>query len=209
MREAKKTAVIQFVGLAAAMETYNDIVLVAAPGTVKTTTLLQTVDALLSHEGSVAVFVPLGEWSSQAESLFQSITRRSAFRGTQEVHWDLLGHFGRLALVLDGWNELDTASRRRASGEIKRLQREFPDLSILISTRRQALDVPVSGPVVEIAGLAEAQQLMIARALRGPKGELLLDHAWRTPGIRELVTIPLYLRALIAHSADDTLPTTK
>lgn len=41
------------------------------------------------------------------------------------------------------------------------------------------------------------------------QGEAILDHAWRTPGVRELVAIPLYLTALLAHIPSGTFPTTK
>jgi hypothetical protein len=38
----------------------------------------------------------------------------------------------------------------------------------------------------------------IARAMHGAAGERLIDEAWRTAGVRELVTIPLYLTALLS-----------
>ena len=57
----------------------------------------------------------------------------------------LLAHYGRLVLLLDGWNELDSELRQRATREIKSLQRDLPDLRIIVSTRQQALDVPISG----------------------------------------------------------------
>jgi hypothetical protein len=196
-------------GLAAAIETFNEIVVIAPPGTGKTTTLLQLAEAILSQDKSVAVFIPLSEWSSQAGSFLESIVRRPAFAGVQEEHLVRLAHHGRLVLVLDGWNELDAASRKRATGEIRSLQRDFPDLAIIVSTRRQALDVPISGPVVEIDALTEGQQLEIARSLRGTEGEAILDHAWRTPGVRDLVAIPLYISALLAYTKDASLPTTK
>ncbi|HXK27228.1 MAG TPA: hypothetical protein VJ646_03125 [Candidatus Binatia bacterium] len=195
--------------LAAAIETFNKIVVIAPPGTGKTTTLLQVTEAILSQGNSVAAFVPLSEWSSQSDSFFQSVVHRHAFVGAREGHLKLLAHYDRIVLVMDGWNELDAASRKRASVEIKSLQREFPGLGIVVSTRRQALDVPISGPVVEIDALAEGQQLEIARALHGLRGEAILDHAWRTPGVRELVTIPLYLTALLSHAPGGTFPTTK
>ena len=195
--------------LADAIQTFNEIVVVAPPGTGKTTTLLQVAEAVLSKGNSVAAFVPLGEWSSQSDSLLQSVIRRHAFVGEREEHLKLLAHSGRLVLVMDGWNELDAASRTRAAGEIKSLQRDFSSLAIVVSTRRQAFDVPISGPVVEIDTLAESQQMDIARALRGSQGESILDHAWRTVGVRELVAIPLYLTALLAGTSGQTLPTTK
>ncbi len=85
----------------------------------------------------------------------------------------------------------------------------IPALGLVISTRRQALDVPVSGPVAEVEALNENQQMEIARSLRGAQGEALLDHAWRTRGIRSLVSIPLYLTALLAHAEGERLPTSK
>ena len=209
INDGKSIRSFDITALATAIGTFNEIVVVAPPGTGKTTTLLQMAEAILSRGDLIAVFVPLGEWSAQSDSLFQSIVRRHSFVGTREEHLKLLAHSGRLVLVMDGWNELDASSRKRASTEIKGLQREFPGLSVIVSTRRQALDVPISGPIVEIDTLTEDQQLEIARALRSAQGEAILDHAWRTSGIRELVAIPLYLATLLAHTPGATLPTTK
>jgi hypothetical protein len=195
--------------LATAIDTFNEIVVLAPPGTGKTTTLIQVTEAILSQGNSVAAFIPLGEWSSQTESLFQSVVRRRAFLETREEHLKLLAHFGRFVLVMDGWNELDSASRRRASDQIKSLHREYPNLRIIVSSRRQELNVPISGPMVEIDALAEGQQLEIARALRGSQGAVILDQAWRTSGLRELVAIPLYLTALLTHTPSESSPTTK
>jgi hypothetical protein len=174
-------------GLAAALDTFKEITIIAPPGTGKTTTLVQVADAIMQTARSVPLFVPLGEWASQAGSLLQSVLQRAAFQGVREQHLMLLAHYGRLVLLLDGWNELDREARLRASSEIKRLRRDFPSLGIVVSTRRQALDAPISGPVVKIDVLTDAQQLEIARALRGARGEALLDRAARTPGVRSLV----------------------
>jgi len=195
--------------LANAIVAFNEIVLIAAPGTGKTTTLLQVAEAILSRGNSIAVFIPLSEWSSQSDSLLASIARRHAFLGNGEDHLRQQARQRRLVLLLDGWNELDSASRQRARSEIQRLQRDFPGLGIVISTRRQALDVPISGPVAEVEPLSENQQMEIACSLRGIQGEALLDHAWRTQGIRGLVSIPLYLTALLAHAEGERLPTSK
>jgi hypothetical protein len=196
-------------GLAAAIETFNEIVVVAPPAMGKTVTLLQAVEALLGRGGLVAVFIPLGQWSAAPDTLFASILRRHAFAGASEAQLRMTAERGRLVLIIDGWNELDPASRRRARAEIDGLRRDYPALNIILSTRRQGLDWPISGPVVEIDRLSEDQQIEIARAVRGAEGEAILDHAWRTPGIRELATIPLYLTALLANAPGSALPTTR
>ena len=209
MTDAGNERSFQVSGLAAALNTFNEISVIAPPGTGKTTTLLQVADAILQVGRSAPLFVPLGEWASQAASLLQFVLQRAVYQGVRKQHLTLLGYHGRLVLLLDGWNELDRDARRRAATEIKRLRRDFPALGIVISTRRQALDVPIAGPVVEIDNLTEAQQIEIARALRGAQGEALLDRALRTPGVRSLIAIPLYLTALLAHAPGGNMPTTK
>ena len=45
--------------------------------------------------------------------------------------------------------------------------------------------------------------------MRGEAGATIVDQAWRTAGIRELVTIPLYLTALLALPENAPFPKTK
>ena len=195
--------------IGSAVYAFNELVIVAPPGTGKSTTLLQIADAILTQGHSIAIFVPLGEWAIQARSLLEAVLVRRAFESTTGEDLKLLADSGRLILTLDGWNELDAESRKRASSEVQRLKRDFPDLGIVISMRRQALDVPIAAPTVEIDALSEDQQIELAKALSGARGESLLDHAWRTPGVRELVAIPLYLTTLVTRTTSDRFPTTR
>jgi len=208
-RDSSGTHAIDISGLAAAIHVAREASLVAAPGTGKTTTLVQTADAILATCPSVAVLVPFAEWSSRSDTILQSLTHRNAFQSFREQHFMLLAVNARLVLLLDGWNELDPESKKRAIHEMSALRRDYPLLAILISTRRQARDVPISGPTIEIEALSDGQQLEIARAFRGDDGEALLDQAWRTPGVRELISIPLYLNALLLSAKGATMPRTK
>lgn len=51
--------------------------------------------------------------------------------------------------------------------------------------------------------------MQIARTMRDEEGVKLLDQAWRTAGVRELVTIPLHLTALLSLRKGKPLPTMK
>ncbi len=209
MVDEKSTEVFTASGLTSAIEVFDEIAVIAPPGTGKTTTLLQLTEAILGYASSVAVFVPLSEWSTRSDTFFQSLLRRAAFRDARERQFGLLAEHRRLVLILDGWNELDEPSKRRARNEVKSLRRDFPDIRLVVSSRHKDFDIPVDGPVVEVDVLTEEQQLEIAKALRSSEGESLMDHAWRTPGLRELVAIPLYLTALLKQAPGGSLPTTK
>lgn len=209
MVDEKRTEVFTACGFASAIEVFDEIAVIAPPGTGKTTTLLQLTEAILGNASCVAVFVPLSEWSTRSDTFFQSLVRRAAFREAKERQFELLAEHGRLVLILDGWNELDEVSKRRVRNDVKSLRRDFPDIRLVVSSRHKDFDIPINGPVVEVDVLTEEQQLEIAKALRGPQGESLMDHAWRTPGLRELVAIPLYLTALLKQAPRGSLPTTK
>ncbi|WP_265706414.1 NACHT domain-containing protein [Verminephrobacter aporrectodeae] len=195
--------------LATALTTFGDLILVAPPGMGKTATLFQVAEAALTNGGGLPIIVPLGAWSTDSVSLLGSILKRPAFREISED--DLRGVAAKpgVILLLDGWNELDGEARRRATVQIERLQQELPEISLLVSTRKQALDIPVHGTRINLLPLNEGQQIDIARALHGDAGERIVDHAWRTAGVRELVTIPLYLTALLSLAEATPFPTTK
>lgn len=195
--------------MARALTTLGDLVLVAPPGMGKTTTLFRVAEAALASGSASAIVIPLGDWSADGASLLESVLRRPAFRGISEDDLRAVASRPGVVLLLDGWNELDAAARRRAAVQVERLQLELPELGLLISTRRQALDVPVDGARVDLRPLDESQQLDLAKALRGDGGARIVDQAWRTPGVRELVSIPLYLSALLALPDGAPFPTTK
>jgi hypothetical protein len=209
MKEGASSPALHVAGLAAAVEAFNEFTIIAPPGTGKTTTLIQVGDAINAARRAAALFIPLSEWSWQGQGFLGSFLARPGFGSVSERDLAVLSEAGRLVLMLDGWNELDAEARRRATAALRMLQRAYPRLGIIITTRREALDLPIGGHAVEIDFLNDEQQLEIARAYRGEEGEALLDDARRAPGIRELVTIPLYLTALLASMPGNALPTTK
>ena len=168
MAELDKT--VQTSALARALSELGDLVLVAPPGMGKTSTLLQVAEGLVAH-GETPVFVPVADWATENKMLLDSILGRATFRGRiTEDDFRAVAQKPGVYLLLDGWNELDGQARRRATAELKRLQADLPELGLLVSTRKQSLDVPFDGTTVELQPLGEAQQMEIARALRGDDG---------------------------------------
>lgn len=143
----------------------DDVLLVAPPGMGKTTTLFQLAEAMIDQSAGIPLVVPLGDWATDAASIADSILARDAFRNVDDVTFRQAAATERIVLLLDGWNELDTASRGRARVQLTKLKAELPSLSFLIATRRQSLDVPFPATRVDLLPLGDEQQLAIAEAI--------------------------------------------
>ena len=183
--------------------------IISPPGTGKTTTLIQLAEAIHEAKHEVAVFVPLGSWLDESCTLLESISRRTAFKNFKQHELLQLADQDKLTLFLDGWNELNQTARQRAITELENLSREYPLLKLVISSRQQAMELPLEVYQLQVEPLSYEQQVTISRSIFGDGGERLLDTALRTQGINELVSIPFYLTALISTPGNDTLPTTK
>lgn len=186
----------------------QDLILTAPPGMGKTTTLLQFAEGI-HLAGGLPLFISLGDWATDSASLLASVLQRAAFSGISETDLRTVAAEPGVVMLLDGWNELDIDAARRARVQIEGLKASLPNLGLMVSTRKQAMDVPFRGAHVALLPLDETLQLEIAIALRGSEGAGLLDEAWRTPGVRELVGIPLYLEALMSLPQGAAFPTTK
>ena len=195
--------------LANAVTTLDDLILVAPPGMGKTTTFFQVAEAVLQIGNGTPLIVPLGDWATDNDPLLSSILKRPAFAGVSEADFRAVASNPGIVLLLDGWNELDSAARERARVQITNLKAELPELGLVISTRKQAIDVPFAGTRVDLLPLNDKQQMEIARTMRGEAGAKLVDQAWRTAGVRDLVTIPLYLTTLLSLPEGLPFPTTK
>lgn len=195
--------------LACAVTSLDDLILVAPPGMGKTTTLFQIAEGVLASGNGTPLVVPLGDWATEGATILDSILRRPAFRGISEDDLRKAAAQPGVVLLLDGWNELDAQARTRARVQVVALKAQLPEIGLVISTRRQALDIPFGGMRIDLMPLNEEQQMQIAVAMRGNEGAKIVDQAWRTAGVRELMTIPLYLTALLSLPENAPFPTTK
>ena len=198
--------------LARAVTSLDDLILVAGPGMGKTTTVFQVAEGVLENANGAPLIVMLNDWATEGATVLDSILKRPAFRGISEDDLRKVAAQPGVVLLLDGWNELDAQARKRARVQMNTLKAELPALGLVISTRKprnQALDVPFGGKRVDLMPLSDDQQMQIARVVRGEEGARLVDQSWRTAGVRELVTIPLYLTALLSLPKGMPFPTTK
>ena len=195
--------------LARAAVSLDDLVLVAPPGMGKTTVLLQVAEGMLAEGAGMPMFVPLADWATEGRDLLASILNRPSFRGVSEDSLRAAAAESGLVLLLDGWNELDAPARQRARVQLLSLKAELPSLGLIISTRRQSLNVPIEALRIDLLPLSYHQQEAIASEISGAPGLRVVDEASRTPGIRELVSIPLYLTALLSLPHGSAFPTTK
>lgn len=195
--------------LAMAVISLDDLILVAPPGMGKTTTLFQIAEGILSSGSGTPMMVPLGDWATEGIAILDSILKRPAFKGVSEEDIRKAATIPGVVLFLDGWNELDDEAKKSVRVQVTKLKAELPELSLIVSTRRQVLDVPFVGKHIDLMPLSEEQQMQIAVAIRGDIGRKFVDQAWRTAGLRELMTIPLYLTALLSLPENSPFPTTK
>lgn len=195
--------------MARAAVSLDDLVLVAPPGMGKSTVLLQVAEGMLSEGTGLPLFVSLADWATDNKDFLTSLLHRPCFQSVSEGALRAAAAKPGVVLLLDGWNELDAASRQRARVQLVRLKAELPNLGMIISTRQQSVGVPIEAMRIDLEPLSYGQQEAIARELAGDAGVRLVDKAWRTPGIRDLVTIPLYLTVLLSLPRGTAFPTTK
>ncbi len=195
--------------LASTIRTIGHVALISAPGTGKSTTLIQAAESILMDPQEVVAFVWLGNWAKGGLGLIEAVISNPAFDGITPRDILNRANENRLTLILDGWNELDKVARDRAVAEINDLKLNYPLLRIVISTRRQATELPITGMSIDLQELSDDQQIEIAKSVAGEDGIKVVDTAWRTKGVRDLVSIPLYLNALVTNAPGGVLPTTK
>jgi hypothetical protein len=195
---------------ASALQSTGEIVVIAPPGTGKSTAMVRIARALLTAGDAVPLLIPLQEWAESNLEFLPWLANRQAFAGLTSNHLGFLAQHGAGALLLDGWNEIPLEARRRATIQVKALRRELPLLAIILTTRPQVLEVPlVDGRRVSILPLTYAQQRELAHALGGSPALATLERARAVRGLRELMAIPLYLKTLVRTATDGRLPETK
>ena len=189
--------------------TLDDLVIVAPPGTGKTSALFQLAEGAVKAASGTPLVISLSDWSTGGLTLIDTILRRPAFSGFSEANLRSVAERPGVVFMFDSWNELGSDARRRARVEIQSLRAELPAATFVATTRPEISNIPFDGQLLTVLELSEQQQMDIACEIKGKEGIRLVDEAWRTPGVRELVTTPLYLTALLSLPDGQPFPRTK
>ena len=194
----------------------EDVILEAPPGAGKSTILLQLADGILAETiDRVPVVMPLPELAVGQRTLLDEVALRAGFRPLGIERLRRLAVAGRLVLLMDGWNELAPEQRSFVRHEIEKFRRDYPENPILLATRPQALALPVGAGLEHhphrmfLSPLSEAQQRALLTAELRSDGAELHYRASRVPGLRDILEIPLYTRAIASIGAGGALPTSK
>ena len=114
-------------------------VLLGRPGAGKTTTLFRLAADLIDEayqdtDAAVPLLVRLGLWTKSAESFTAFLARQA-----DELGDTLAGRLetGRIALLLDGLNEIPTDQQAAKYGQIRQFLSRWPELLVILSCRTE------------------------------------------------------------------------
>jgi hypothetical protein len=153
----------------------DDLVIVASPGTGKTSALFQLADASVRAASATPLVISLSDWSTGDLTLIQTILSRPAFNGFTEANLRAAAaKQPGVVFMFDSWNELGSDARRRARAQIQSLRAELPAATFIATTRPEISDAPFDGQMLTVLELSEQQQVEIAREIKGEGGVRLV-----------------------------------
>ena len=197
--------------VAEAVLAYKTFLLTSPPGTGKSTTLVRLAEEILALGGATPCLIPLPELVAQpGASLLNAILAKAAFAEAGLTDLRHIASAGELVLLLDGWNELDSKTRQRVRQDLSVILREYPDTAIVLSTRHQASEPPISTHRrLGVEPLTSTQQREFARRVGGDEGEKRFSDAVRIPELRELASVPLFLTAIVGSISSEPLSSSR
>jgi len=199
--------------LAAAIHPGGLIALLGASGCGKTHSLISLADDISAAGRFVPVLISLRRWGQHGGRLLDFIISEPAFRqqGVSVETFATAVEAGKVLLLLNGWNEVSDAQRRRMQDELRTLETQFAATTCVITARTLPSISPFPrGRVLTLAELADDEiQELICRAGIADADALFWRMA-RAPRVLALARVPLFLRELIAEaSSGRDLPATR
>lgn len=190
------------------------IALMGPPGAGKTFTLIQIAESLLKEAAApIPILVSLPGWAAQGSDIQAYLEQQLRNRGISEASFTSLRAAGRIALLLNGWNEVpESFGASKAAGQLQDFALTNASTPLVISTRATHLAPPIARPiVVRIYPLSPEQRSeVIRRSGLSHPSQLSLAIA-RTPTLSGVTETPLFLAGIIelARSGVEELPASR
>lgn len=190
------------------------LLLLGGPGAGKSTTLsMMAVSVIDDPNEIVPVLISIPEWIDARMPILDFVASQLTFR-SEDINSDalaLLAQLGQLIFLLNGWNEVGAADLERASREIKKLEREYPAVGMLISSRQHKVDPFNMGAArFELAEVSDSQREAYIESVIPDRAKGLLQQFEDSSSLDSLSRVPFILELLVAlYASNDTLPQTK
>jgi hypothetical protein len=185
-----------------------NLVLFGEGGVGKTTLMLMLAEACLAQWNRQPIFIDAPTWAQSGDSILGFVASRlpSTKFNLDEKVLSRLAVSGRIAIFINGWNEMAAQSKASCRSELHQLSISAPAMSIVVSTRSPA-DSPglsISRSVAVLGLTWEGQRAIIGAELGQSGGELLRLLGTNNP-LRHSARSPLILRGMIARARKGSL----
>lgn len=175
------------------------VVLAGPPGAGKTFTLIQLADLLLQDTGAaIPILISLPGWASSGCELLAYLERQLGAHGLDSQGLSKLNAAGRLALLLNGWNEIAADVVADAGNRLRAFALNTPGAPFVVSTRATRLAPPLSQQVVvHVEPLSGEQKVAVIQRSGLSDSSKLIRALQTNPTLADVTDTPLFLAAVI------------
>lgn len=179
------------------------LVVIAGEGGIgKTTALVELGESLLQNPGMpVPLYASAPNWLRSEQPLLDYLASRRAVQRAAIDRDGLSSLFldGRVALLLNGWNEIAAADKARAIASAEDFLADHRGAMVVCTSRRaEGPFAAATGVVVNVLEFNwDRQRALVARALPGGAGDGLLNRLQTDTPLRHTARNPLILSSAI------------
>ena len=181
------------------------IVLAGEGGIGKTTLLLDLAAKASKRENSrVAIFVDAAVWANSGRTIFEYLESHPSAvlmnLSASTLAW--LTENGRVALMINGWNEIPPSRRDQCQSNLDHLISALPDVAVVVSSRLSSDAGNIENAIeIDVRGISwKGQREVISTELDEAKAKLLIEQLSKTPKLQRVARSPLILRGLMAQA---------